>query len=86
MRKYYYAFLSMLFLGFGMVSCSNEESKKGNEVASRPTILQNNVVQIGTQLWTTRNLDVSRYRNGDIIPQVTDLVQWATYHRCLVLL
>jgi len=34
-------------------------------------------VTIGTQIWTTQNLNVSRYRNGDPIPQVTDATQWA---------
>jgi uncharacterized protein (TIGR02145 family) len=34
-------------------------------------------VTIGTQVWTNKNLDVSRYRNGDVIPQVTDPTQWA---------
>jgi uncharacterized protein (TIGR02145 family) len=34
-------------------------------------------VTIGTQVWTTQNLSVARYRNGDIIPQVTDPNQWA---------
>lgn len=29
------------------------------------------------QTWTTKNLNVSHYRNGDIIPQVTDANQWA---------
>ena len=35
-------------------------------------------VTIGTQIWTTQNLSVSRYRNGDPIPQVTDATQWAS--------
>ncbi len=34
-------------------------------------------VTIGTQVWTTQNLTVARYRNGDVIPQVTDATQWA---------
>ena len=34
-------------------------------------------VVIGTQEWTERNLDVSKYRNGDLIPEVTDPVAWA---------
>jgi uncharacterized protein (TIGR02145 family) len=34
-------------------------------------------VTIGTQVWTTQNLSVARYRNGDIIPQVTDQIQWS---------
>jgi uncharacterized protein (TIGR02145 family) len=33
-------------------------------------------VRIGTQTWTTKNLDVVRYRNGDLIPQVTDSASW----------
>jgi len=33
-------------------------------------------VTIGTQVWTNQNLSVARYRNGDIIPQVTDATQW----------
>ena len=36
-----------------------------------------NVVSIGTQCWTQTNLNVSKYRNGDVIPQVTDPTQWA---------
>ncbi len=34
-------------------------------------------VTIGTQVWTSKNLDVSTYRNGDPIPQVTNQTQWA---------
>lgn len=35
------------------------------------------VVTIGTQVWTSKNLDVETYRNGDIIPQVQDKHAWA---------
>jgi uncharacterized protein (TIGR02145 family) len=34
-------------------------------------------VIIGTQVWTSQNLSVARYRNGDIIPQVTNATDWA---------
>jgi uncharacterized protein (TIGR02145 family) len=34
-------------------------------------------VRIGTQVWMTKNLDVTRYRNGDRIPQVKDPTKWA---------
>jgi len=34
-------------------------------------------VQICNQTWMAKNLDVSRYRNGDTIPQVTDPTEWA---------
>lgn len=34
-------------------------------------------VTIGTQIWTGCNLNVSTYRDGTVIPQVTDPTQWA---------
>ena len=34
-------------------------------------------VLIGSQIWTVKNLDVTTYRNGDVIPQVTDPTAWA---------
>jgi len=34
-------------------------------------------IVIGTQQWMRENLDVLTYRNGDIIPQVTDAIAWA---------
>jgi len=36
-----------------------------------------NEVQIGTQVWMTKNLNVSRYRNGDVIPEVNSPTEWA---------
>ena len=34
-------------------------------------------VVIGSQEWTKRNLNVSKYRNGDIIPEVKDPKKWS---------
>ncbi|MBV9961095.1 MAG: fibrobacter succinogenes major paralogous domain-containing protein, partial [Parafilimonas sp.] len=34
-------------------------------------------VTIGTQVWMDKNLDVTRYRNGDKIPQVKDSAKWS---------
>ena len=34
-------------------------------------------VKMGTKVWTDKNLDVSTYRNGDTIPQVTNSGTWA---------
>lgn len=33
-------------------------------------------VTIGTQVWMRKNLDVTTYRNGDPIPEVTDPTKW----------
>jgi uncharacterized protein (TIGR02145 family) len=34
-------------------------------------------ITIGTQTWQCENLNVATYRNGDVIPQVTDPTEWA---------
>jgi uncharacterized protein (TIGR02145 family) len=34
-------------------------------------------VAIGSYIWSSKNLDVTTYRNGDPIPQVTDASAWA---------
>ena len=36
------------------------------------------VVQIGSQLWTAENLKTTRYRNGELITNVTDKDLWGT--------
>ena len=33
-------------------------------------------VTIGKQVWTSKNLNVATYRNGDVIPQVQDANAW----------
>ena len=35
-------------------------------------------VTICNQVWMQKNLDVDRYRNGDLIPQVTDPTAWSS--------
>ncbi len=51
---------------------------KGNnikfQVRVTDEVIQN--VTIGTQFWMLKNLDVSTYRNGDIIPEVKDSKEW----------
>jgi uncharacterized protein (TIGR02145 family) len=54
----------------------------GNQISfttSQPTAVDTSTssVTIGTQIWSTKNLYVIHYRNGDPIPQVTDPTQWA---------
>ncbi len=79
MKRYYFTITSILALAIGITSCSNEETKTQNQIAARPEVpLQNGEVQIGTQIWMTKNLNVSRYRNGDPIPQVISSTQWAS--------
>lgn len=35
-------------------------------------------VNIGKQIWTIENLDITTYRNGDIIPKIEDAEEWKT--------
>jgi uncharacterized protein (TIGR02145 family) len=37
----------------------------------------NNIVIIGTQIWTNKNLNTVRYLNGDVIPEVQSTSDWA---------
>lgn len=80
MKKYYFTITSILVLAVVLASCSQEQDNKTqNDTASRPTIpVMANEVSIGSQIWMTKNLNVSRYRNGDPIPQVTNITQWAS--------
>ncbi len=36
----------------------------------------NEEVQIGKQIWMAKNLDVTHFRNGDLIPEVNDNNEW----------
>jgi uncharacterized protein (TIGR02145 family) len=48
----------------------------GTEYGNQVSFTTANFVTIGSQVWTNKNLEVSTYRNGDIIPQVTDSTAW----------
>jgi uncharacterized protein (TIGR02145 family) len=75
--------LITLILGITLVySCSSSsDSTDENGNTSTPvTDVDGNTYQtvvICNQTWTKNNLNVSKYRNGDIIPQVTNAAQWA---------
>jgi uncharacterized protein (TIGR02145 family) len=43
----------------------------------QPVVDQPSTVIIGTQNWTTKNLDVATYSDGTVIPEVTDPTAWA---------
>jgi uncharacterized protein (TIGR02145 family) len=64
--------------GAGKVLTSNATGVASWTTPSTPTIPDAlPTIQIGTQKWMSKNLDVAFYRNGDPIPQVTDPTTWA---------
>ena len=70
-----------------VISCKKQSTLKYSQItdkSSTPDVITgindlgiNSFIKIGTQKWMTKNLAVSRYRNGDKIPQVTDPAAWA---------
>lgn len=44
--------------------------------STAPTGDANQTVNIGTQVWTSKNLDVSTYRNGDLIRYASTPAEW----------
>jgi uncharacterized protein (TIGR02145 family) len=61
-------------------SCKKDEDNNNNPPPDNTvTDIDGNVyhiITIGTQVWMVENLRVTRYRNGDPIPNVTDAKQW----------
>ena len=56
----------------------NSCSKSDSPATVNPPVVPNaGTVAIGSQTWMLKNLDVDHYRNGDVIPQVTDPSAWA---------
>jgi uncharacterized protein (TIGR02145 family) len=48
----------------------------GTSYGAETSFTTSNDITIGNQVWSSSNLNVSRYRNGDIIPQVTNNSDW----------
>ncbi len=36
------------------------------------------IIQIGTQIWTSKNLNVTKFRNGDPIPEAKTMAEWVS--------
>ncbi len=76
--------LSICAAAIVLFSCSREndyiapqERKIDTTINSRPSRpIVNSEITIGNQIWMKKNLNVSRYRNGDIIPEVQDPNVW----------
>jgi uncharacterized protein (TIGR02145 family) len=66
----------LLAIGFVLVLTSNKNNDDNNNPV---TDVDGNIyttVTIGTQVWMVENLKVTKYRNGDPIPNVTDNNSW----------
>ena len=71
------AITAILFSSCGASSSSDSTSTEKVEGGTESTE-SGAVVTIGSQVWTSKNLDVATYRNGDVIPQVQEQSTWAS--------
>ena len=62
---------------FNTTTNSLETKNSSGWVSLSSSFVPMPAIVIGTQQWMEKNLDVLTYRNGDIIPQVTDPTAWA---------
>jgi uncharacterized protein (TIGR02145 family) len=51
-------------------------SNEATASTDRASVINTPNITIGTQIWTTRNLEVTAYGDGTEIPQVTDPTDW----------
>ena len=58
-------------------SCSSSDNNTNTTSVSDVDGNVYQTVTICNQTWTKSNLNVSKYRNGDVIPKVQDATQWA---------
>lgn len=71
---------SVLLLIF-ICGCKKDDNSVTNPSSQQNTVtdIDGNIyhtVKIGTQTWTVENLKVTKYRNGEAIPNITDVDQW----------
>lgn len=76
------ALLLLLTISCKKENCSIQSSGINSvsltqDVLTNASALAGNTVRIGSQVWMTKNLNVTRYRNGDKIPQVKNKANWA---------
>jgi len=58
---------------------SEPSSKAESESAVEPAQTDIPTIRIGAQDWMTKNLNVSTFRNGDVIPQAKSTEEWEAF-------
>ena len=76
LNKFKIKIMKKILLLFSLLTINAFSQTPGNGVIDIDSNHYNSV-NIGTQEWQKENLNVSKYTDGTIIPQVTDPTQWA---------
>jgi uncharacterized protein (TIGR02145 family) len=72
--RFFSIFFGISLLLFLLEGCNNNNPGTVTDIDGNVY----HTVTIGSQVWMVENLKVTRYRNGDPIPNVTSRVQWST--------
>lgn len=64
----------LLMATFTVTSCNQEDNEPATVTDADDNVYQ--TVAIGNQVWMAENLRTTRYRNGDLIPYITDDTDW----------
>ncbi|MBN2613458.1 MAG: fibrobacter succinogenes major paralogous domain-containing protein [Bacteroidales bacterium] len=83
MKKKNYLFIYTLTILFVCIittsNCEKDDPAVNQTENGTVSDIDGNVyktVKIGTQVWMAENLKTTKYRNGDVIPEVTDNDEW----------
>ena len=73
----------LVFSVFSFLSCDKKKSStRPEDTTGTITDIDGNpysIVRIGNQWWMAENLKVTHYRNGEVIPNVTDNNTWSNF-------
>jgi uncharacterized protein (TIGR02145 family) len=86
MKNHKFSSLQLYFiiglLVFGLVTCKKNDDNDNNDDTNPDAVVDidgnnYNTIIIGSQTWFAENLRVTKYANGDPIPNITDDTQWS---------
>jgi len=91
LKRYYWVLIISTFSAVVMISCSETEGpidpdevmeEEPEIVAEKPKLFdiddnEYSIDEVAGRQWMVENLKTSRYRNGDLIPNVTDPKEWS---------
>lgn len=79
MEKFIFKYFLIVVISLFTISCSKSDLTNNQTPSGTVTDIDGNVyhsVKIGTQTWMVENLKTTKYRNGDLIPNITNGSAW----------
>jgi uncharacterized protein (TIGR02145 family) len=76
MKTTFLSLSTLLLMTFGLHQSKSNESPTTNSGISTIDATSNKVVTIGEQTWMAENLNVDKFKNGDLIPEAKTKEEW----------